>query len=176
MAHSIIRRRAELPVLPSQPACPAAAVIHGVTPATSGVVCRVMERDREREKGLGMNPAQLAIARSGGVGDVFLTLKSDPSTIERFCCGDGVPVLHDGDLPGGRDSYTYCPIKQADAWAAEHGQDQLSRIIEPETVEHYDPSTRPADGAPPVGSSHAAADPWAQARADLDILAPTEGS
>lgn len=168
-----IRRREALPVLPSVPTCPAALIVHGAVPANSGVVCRSMERDRAAEKGIDMNPAQLAVARSGGVGDVFLTLKSDPSTIERLCCGDGVPVLHDGEMPGGRDTYTFCPIKQAEVWAAEHGQKGLgSRIVEPETWSHYDPNVKVDDGAPPAGSTHAAADPWAQARADLDVLAP----
>lgn len=173
-----LRRRRELPVLPAgPPACPAAAKVEGAMPSNAGVVCRVIERDRQKEDGLGVNPAQLAQARVGGMGDVFLTIRSDPSTIERFCFGEGVPVLHDGEHGGGRETYTYCPVKQAEGWAEEHGQHRLSRPVEPETVSAYDPKVRPPeDGAPPVGSSHASADPWGQARRDLDVLAPPAGS
>lgn len=137
---TLTRTRA-LPVLPSgPPACPSALKVHGVTPEKAGVVCRVIEHDRQLESGVGMNPAQLAQAREGGDGDTFLSIVKDPSTVERFCFGDGVPVVNDLTVGSGRDSYTYCPVKQAEVWAAEHGQEQLGREV-PESVatDGFDP-------------------------------------
>jgi hypothetical protein len=169
-----LRRRSPLPMVPPV-VCPAAAPIAGVTPERAGVICRVMAQDREREAGEGMNPAQLAVAREGGDGDVVLTVKGDPSTIERLCCGDALPVLDAHGHPGGRDSYTYCPVWQAEKLRVEEGRRMLKGgglAPEPDPpVAHFDDG-RGHVRETPVGSTWAAEDPWAQGRRDLDILAP----
>lgn len=156
-----LMRRGALPVLPPV-RCPAAVPVAGVTPARCGVVCGVIANDRQRVDGVDMDPRQLAIAREGGDGDTFLTLAGDPSTIERFCCGDGLPVLDPFEKAGGRDTYTYCPVWQAEKDRIWAGREELSEKPEPELVAHG------------VSSSIEASDPWAQARRDLDVLAPAE--
>lgn len=173
-------------MLPKRTTCPAAARIEGACPSKSGVVCRVMQIDRMKDSGLGMDPAQLAIARRGGEGDVFLTIRSDPSTVERLCCGDSVPVA-DSKGHYARDSYTFCPVWQAEKQRIEQERDQLRgggvladfEQAEPEAVEHYDDGERSklktGRNDAPVGSSYDSADPWSKARSDLDILAPQEG-
>ena len=157
------------------PTCPAALPIAGDRPGTCGVICRVMQLDRQKETGLDVNPQQLAIAREGGEGDVFLTIETDPSTVGNLCFGEGVPVLDERDIPGNRDHYTYCPVWQADHARQDDGRDQLADRVadEPEKVSHWDDG-RGGQRAAPAGSSYDAADPWAQARRDLDILAPTD--
>jgi hypothetical protein len=132
--------------------------IFGDRPGTCGVICRVMQQDRAKEDGVGVNAQQLAIAREGGEGDVFLTVETDPSTVERLCFGRGVPVLDERELPANRDSYTYCPVWQAERQRIEDGRRQLDG--------------RGGVRQAPAGSSWDSADPWAQARADLDVLAP----
>lgn len=152
-----IARRAPLPELPKTPSCPAALIVEGAVPARSGIVCGVIANDRRREDGVGMNAGQLAVAREGGDGDVFLSLVGDPSTVKNLCCGDALPVLHDGEHAGGRDTYSYCPVWQAEKWRLEHDQDQLGREVEPESVSH---------GV----STLEAEDPWAQARRDAEMF------
>lgn len=105
-----ITRRKQLDAVPA-PLCPAAARIAGTTSTNGGIVCRVMEQDRMRESGVNLTPAQLAGVRDGG--GVFLTMKSDPSTIERICCGDALPVVDTGGQYA-RDHYTFCPVWQAE--------------------------------------------------------------
>ncbi len=151
--------------------CPAAARVEGTTPERSGVICRVVERDRQLERGLDMNPVQLEIARAGGDGDVFLSIESDPQSIEHLCCGSAVPVVSDSDLPQNRASYTYCPLWQREKGRIAAGEELLFKPVEEMPTEHHDDGRM--TGAP-AGSSLAAADPWAQARADLDVLAPRE--
>lgn len=161
-------------MLPKETHCPAARRIVGAIPANSGVVCGVIQNDRLKEKGLGMDPAQTAIARAGGTGDVFLTLKSDPSTVERLCCGDGVPVIDDR---GGhaRDSYTFCPVWQAEQKRIWAGRDELrGGGVVADPVEHYDDGARTGLNGAPVGSTYDSKDPWAQGRKDLDVLAPVK--
>jgi hypothetical protein len=148
--------------------------IFGDRPGTCGVICRVMQQDRAKEDGVGVNAQQLAIAREGGEGDVFLTVETDPSTVERLCFGRGVPVLDERELPANRDSYTYCPVWQAERQRIEDGRRQLAGggvEDEPEPVAHWDDGRGGVRQAP-AGSSWDSADPWAQARADLDVLAP----
>lgn len=154
---TIVRRRAldELP----EPVCPAALPVAGVTPERAGFVCRVIEQDRGREAGLNMNPAQLAIARRGGDGDTFLTIKTDPSSVLNLCSGCAVPVLDERDVPGHRASYTYCPVWQAEKDRIHEGREMLSEPVEEEPVSYG------------VNSSESE-DPWAAARRDLDVLAP----
>lgn len=152
-----LTRRAQLPVVP-RVVCPAASPIAGAVSADSGVICRAMLMDRAREAGLGLSPAQLALARDGSDG-VLLTAKSDPSTIEGMCCADeDPPVLDEFEKPGGRATYTYCPVWQAEKERIAEGRETLAEEREPETVAHG------------VGGS-AAGDPWANARRDLDLLA-----
>lgn len=166
--------------LPRLPLCPAAAPVTGVRPDCGGVVCRIIEQDRRATSGVGMTAGQLQVAR-GERGDIgagaFLTLTGDPSTVERLCCGEELPVLDAREVPGNRAHYTYCPTWQARRWADEHGQRQLGRPLddEPEEVSHYDDG-RGGVRAAPVGSSYDSPDPWAKARRDLDELAPPAGS
>lgn len=165
-------RRAALDDLP-RVVCPAALPIAGALPSCGGVVCRVMQQERGRETGVGYNPAQTALARDGSDG-VFLTLAGDPSTVERFCCGDGVPVMDNREKRGGRDTYTYCPVWQAEQERIAEGRGQLAGggvLPEPEKVSHWDDGRGTVREAP-AGSSYASEDPWAQARRDLDVLAP----
>lgn len=152
-----IERRRALPTLPRSPRCPAAVIVEGALPERAGIVCAVVANDRKREDGVGITAGQLAIAREGGDGDVFLSIATDPSTVKNLCCGDAIPVLHEHEHPGGRDSYTYCPVWQAEKWRIEQGNDQLGRPIEPEAVSHG-VSTLEAD------------DPWAQARRDAELF------
>lgn len=153
-----IARRRPLDKLP-RTVCPAAQLVAGATKDRGGVICAVMAMDRGREAGLDMNPAQLEIARRGGEGDVFLTLAGDPSTVENFCCGDAVPVLSDRDLARGRDSYTYCPVWQAEKDRIEAGRSMLSEPVPaPEPISH---GVSTADSV----------DPWAQARHDVRVFA-----
>lgn len=175
---AILMRRAPLAVV-GRPKCPAALPVFGATPDRAGVICRVMQIDRSKEQGAGYNPAQLALSRDGSDG-VLLTAKSDPSTVERFCCSDAdVPVLDHDEKPGGRDSYTYCPVWQAEVERIEAGRRLLAGGgVEPESVESYDvtPEMRAAADATVAHTvaqnSGDAEDPWAQARRDLDELAP----
>lgn len=164
-----IARRAALPVVPSI-VCPAASPIAGVTPERSGVICRVMLRDREKERGLDMHPGQLAIARDGSDG-VLMTAKSDPSTIERMCCGDAVPVLD--DLAYMRDSYTVCPVWQAEKKRIADGRHLLAGGgLAPEPVSSYDDGMASEPGEAPPNSTLAAKDPWAQAHRDRMLFDP----
>jgi hypothetical protein len=170
-----LTRRAALRDLPAV-VCPAALPIAGALPSCGGVVCRVMAQERSRETGIGITPAMTARARDGSDG-VFLTLTGDPSTVERFCCGDGVPVMDNREKFGGRDTYTYCPVWQAEQERIADGRSQLAGggvIEEPEKVSHGDDGRGNVREAP-AGSSYAAQDPWAQARRDLDVLAPPTG-
>lgn len=137
-------------------------------------MCRVIARDRQAETGLDIDPAQLAIAREGGEGDTFLTVATDPSTVRNLCFGDAVPVLGEREVPGNRASYTYCPVWQAERARIDDGRRQLAGgglEDEPEAVSHWDDG-RGGERTAPAGSSYDAADPWAQARRDLDVLAP----
>lgn len=162
----------------------------GAQPSCGGVVCRVMQQEHGRVDGLGMNPKQLATARDGGSA-VFMTLTGDPSTIERFCCGDGVPVLDEFEKRGGRDTYTYCPVWQAEKERVADGRRELKGggVQEPEAVASWDDGRMREDadrlverlygedgesGLRGTASSQESADPWAQARRDVDLLA--EGS
>lgn len=134
-------------------------------PGRAGIVCRVIEKDRQKADGIGVDPAQLAQQRAGGDGDTFLTVEKDPSTVENLCCGDALPVLTEREVPGNRASYTYCPVWQAERWREEHGQEKLGRPVEPERTS-YD---HEADLNGAVTTLEAD-DPWAQAREDLDLF------
>lgn len=176
-----LMRRAPLQVV-GRAKCPAALPIYGASAACAGIVCRVMELDRSKEAGHGYSPAQHALSRDGDDG-VLLTAKSDPSTIERMCCADrDVPVLDHDEKPGGRDSYTYCPVFQAEKERIWAGRDLLAGGgVAPESVSSYDEGAlrKHADrhveqtvlqNASVSGDGD---DPWSQARRDLDLL--TEG-
>lgn len=147
--------------------CPAAARVDGSTPARCGVICRVIANDRQRESGVGMDPAQLAQARVGGDGDTFLTIEKDPGSVQRLCCGTELPVLDDRGHYA-RAHYSYCPVWQAEKQRIAEGREQLAGGgLEPESVESYDSGHRG-----PVEMPAERRDPWASARRDLDVLAP----
>lgn len=144
-------------MLPSVPMCPAAAPIAGACASQQGVVCRVMQRDHEDDPGLNMSAAAAGFIHHEATGGVYLNLKSDPSTVVKFCHGDALPVLHDGEVAGGRASYTYCPTWQAEKERIAEGRDTLLAEVEPEEV---------AMGV----STMDYADPWAQAQRDLELF------
>lgn len=146
--------------------------VAGACPSSCGVVCRIIARDRDRETGVDVTAGQLAISRDAG--DVFLTVESDPSTVERLCFGEDVPVLDEREVPGNRASYTYCPIWQAEHAREDDGRAQLAGGgLEdvPQPVSHWDDG-RGGMRSAPAGSSWDADDPWKQARRDLDLLDP----
>lgn len=139
------------------PSCPAALPIAGACAAEQGVVCRVMQRDHEDDPGLGMSAAASGFIQHEATGGVFLTVKSDPSTVTKFCHGDALPVLDEDDVAGGRASYTYCPTWQAEKARIADGRDELLGEPEPEPV---------AAGV----TQDSREDPFAAAR-DLELLA-----
>lgn len=149
-------RAVELPVLPSAPKCPAALTISGACMSQQGIVCRVMQRDHEDDPGLDMTAAATGFIHHEATGGVFLNLKSDPKTVERFCHGDAIPVLDDDDVAGGRSSYTYCPTWQAECHRLADGRDRLLEEPEPEPVA--------------MGVVDEDSNPWAQARSDLEMF------
>lgn len=169
-----IARARKLDVLP-RVRCPAALPIAGVSPERSGVICGVMLRDRERERGVGMSAGQHAIARAGGDGDVFLTIEKDPQAVENLCCGDAVPVVTDDEIPGNRKSYTYCPVWQTEVDRLEEGREALSVEMAPAPVAHWDDG-RGGMRTAPRGSSYDAPDPWAQAQRDVMRVSPDAGA
>jgi hypothetical protein len=124
-----VRPVKSLPMLPVTPTCPAAVPIVGAMDSQQGVVCRVMQRDHVEDPGLNMGTAATGFIHHEASGGVYLNLKSDPSTVTKFCHGDAVPVLHDGDHQG-RASYTYCPTWQAEKLRIAEGRDHL--LDEPE--------------------------------------------
>lgn len=131
-----------------------------------------MEQDRAREDGTGVTAGQFEVVRRGGDGDVFLSLAGDPQAVKNLCCGGELPVLNDREVPGNRASYTYCPVWQAEKDRIAAGREMLSEPLpEPEAVAHHDDG-RGGTRVAPAGSSYDSPDPWAQARRDLDVLAP----
>lgn len=120
--------------LPLCPTCPAAAKIAGACGSQEGVVCRVMQTAHKDDPGLNMTAGQSGFIQNEADGGVYLNLKSDPSTVVKFCHGDALPVLHDGTHLGGRASYTYCPTWQAERARIEDGRKQLLEDPEPESV------------------------------------------
>lgn len=141
------------------PTCPAAAKIHGATPEREGVVCRVMKREHETVDPSGLTAGQYGFTAHETTGGIFLDLKGDPSSVVRFCHGHELPVLDDADGYA-RDSYTYCPVWQAEKARIAAGEDSVTNEPEPDPV------------AMGVEDTLSAPDPWASARSDLDLLAP----
>lgn len=150
----------ELPVLPHEAACPAALTTRGATDWDQGVVCRVMQESVETDAGLNMTAGDLGILRDTQ-GGVYLTLKSDPSSVTAFCHGRAIPVLAEDDEA--RASYTCCPTWQAEKLRIAEGREDLIVEAEPETV---------AMGV----VSDDFEDPWAAARRGLDELAPKKAA
>jgi hypothetical protein len=146
------------------PTCPAAAPIAGADPSGCGVICRVMKREHENQDPTGMEAGSYGYIVHEATGGVFLSMKSDPTSVIRFCHGDELPVMHDADGQA-RDSYTYCPVWQAEKDRIFEGRARATRDPEPEEV-----SMGLADAI--EGGSLGAEDPWASARRDLDVLAP----
>lgn len=149
----------ELPVLDRAPVCPAALKIDGACASQQGIVCREMQRDVDDESGVGMEAGQLGFLQHEATGGVYLNLESDPSSVTGFCYGDALPVLsNDDDKRLARASYTRCVVWQAARDRHLAGERGLYDEAEPEPVS--------------MGVSSADADdPWARARADLDLLA-----
>lgn len=153
-----------LPMLPRSPSCPAALAIAGASDSQQGVICRVMQRDHEDDAGVRMTAGQSGFIQHEATGGVYLNLKSDPSSVLGFCHGDALPVLSDDDEKSlARASYTRCPVWEAEKDRIARGDGALYAEVEPEPV---------SMGIEPA----ALADPWAQARADLDLIAPAQES
>lgn len=147
-------------MLPAVPRCPAASPIRGACGSQQGVVCRVMQRDIERDDGteLGMSAGKYGFLQHEATAGVYLNLKSDPSTVTGFCHGDAIPVVTDEEDQG-RSSYTYCPVWQREKERIAAGREELVTEVQPEPVS--------------MGvATHEAADPWQAARAGLDELVP----
>lgn len=171
-----IARHRALPVLPPKTSCPAAIKITGVVPDRSGVICRVIQQDRERERGLDMNPVQFEIAREGGDGDVFLSITKDPQGVKNLCCGEGMPVLGPKEVPGNRASYTYCPVFQAEKERIEDDRSSLAKPpSEPEPEISMFDDGRGGTREAPAGSTYDSNDPWKKAKKDLDVLTRPDG-
>jgi hypothetical protein len=160
----------ELPVLPREPTCPAAALIVGASRGQRGVICREMQADQMDDAGVSMTAGQLGVLRETE-GGVYLNLKGDPSTVVMFCHGSGIPVLTSDDKQG-RASYTYCPVWQTARDRALAGAAGVTDPVEPEPV---------AMGVAPDGeevpvhlgkATHEAPDPIAAGLKGLDELAP----
>jgi hypothetical protein len=123
----------ELPTLPRrEPVCPAAEKVVGVATHDGGCVCRIQTLDQEAETGIGMDPHQLQVARES-TGGAFLTVKTDPSTVLRFCFGDAVPVIT-GEDGQACDSYTYCPVWQRRRERDIEARRRLFDPVEPDGV------------------------------------------
>jgi hypothetical protein len=140
------------------PTCPAALKIHGATPEREGVICRVMQREHEEVDPTGMTAATYGYTAHEAEGGIFLTRKSDGSTVQRFCHGNAIPVLDDAEGHK-RNSYTYCPIWQAEKARITGGRHTITNELQPEPVSMGVEDTLSSD------------DPWASARRDLDLLA-----
>lgn len=154
-----MRRVNDLPMVPAVASCPAALKIAGACGSQQGVVCRVMQRDHVEDAGVGMTAGESGFIQHEATGGVYLNLKSDPATVTAFCHGTAVPVVTDDDGQG-RASYTYCEVWQAEKKRIEAGRQELYVDAEPESVS--------------MGLDvevEKLADPWAQARADLDLIA-----
>jgi hypothetical protein len=145
-----IRRRRTLDMVP-EVVCPAAVPIAGTVPHRAGVICDVLRQEQAREDGIGISPGMLAASRDAE-GGTLLTAESDPTTI---CCGDAVPVLNELSVGGGRSSYTYCPVWQAEKKRIADGRHALAGGgVQPDAV-----SSPEFDAANPGwGSSMAALD------------------
>lgn len=168
----IVSEKRGLDVLPA-PTCPAALPIAGAMSVNAGVVCGVVANDRAKSDGIGVTAGQLAVQRRGGFGDTFLSMKRDASSVERLCCGDALPVLDERGHYA-RDSYTFCPVWQAEKARIEDGRPQMAGggLLDPEPTE-YDAEQ---DGGAPVGrSSLDDADPWDSALADLELFGDAPG-
>jgi hypothetical protein len=139
----------------------------------------------ERTSGLGLSAALAGEERSTHVG-VLVTAAEDPNTFRNHCCGNAVPVLanENGQY---RASYTYCAIWQEEKDMILEGRDELFEDPEVERTAMGVPDVDEfdiRDMADAVGGFDAiaasrgdvldavSADPWEQARRDLDILAP----
>lgn len=142
--------------------CPAALTIAGTDTSSCGVVCRAMEQDIARDDGtdLSMSAGAYGYLQHRATGGVYLTLKSDPSTVLNLCHGSGLPVLTDEDHQA-RDHYSYCPVWQAEKERLAAGGDRLAPEEQPEPV---------SMGLEAASHSLEAADPWAAARRDLKEL------
>lgn len=151
-------------MLASDPVCPAALKIAGACASQQGVICRIMQDDQQDDPGLRMNPRQLEVLRESE-GGVFITVKSDPSTVTAFCYGDAVPVVTNDDGQG-RASYSFCPTWQEARDRHLAGLDGLTEEPELETVSM---GVEEVDGGP--WASHEADNPWAAGRQALDELA-----
>lgn len=83
--------------------CPAAQPIRGATDAASGCVCGVMLNDSRRAD---------SILEGAPIG-VHIAALQDPSTLIRWCFGDGLPAVAPDRTPWVAH-YTTCPV-----WLAE---------------------------------------------------------
>jgi hypothetical protein len=129
--------------------------VNGAIASNCGVVCRVMQQDQQADAGVDMSAGQLGILRETE-GGVFISAKSDPSTLVMFCHGEAVPVVTNDDGQG-RASYTYCPTWQTARERELAGEDGLTDPVVAEPVSMGVASTDYED-------------PWAAALGGLEEL------
>lgn len=80
--------------------CPAAEVLAGPPSKGPSAICRVLTRH-----------ALVADSILEGLQNPLVTARDDPTTFSGFCCGRGLPKVHEGQAA--RAHYTYCPIWEA---------------------------------------------------------------
>jgi hypothetical protein len=88
--------------------CPAAVPIRGATDYASGCLCGVMLNDSRRAD---------SILEGSPIG-VHIAALTDPSTLIKWCFGDGLPQV-DPDANAYVASYTTCPVWLAE-WEVRH--------------------------------------------------------
>lgn len=86
-----------MPNLPT-PKCPAAELLAGPPTRGPSVICRVMRLQSERVDSI----------LHGAVGGALITDRDHGSILRGFCCGKGLPKVHEGQAPRGH--FTYCPV------------------------------------------------------------------
>lgn len=84
--------------------CPAAVPVRGATDASSGCICGVMLNDSRRAD---------TILEGAPIG-VWIAAVENPSTLIKWCFGDGLPQV-DPDGHAEVAHYTTCPV-----WLAEY--------------------------------------------------------
>lgn len=125
-----MRSVAVLPVV----ACPAAEPLAGPPTHGPSVVCHVLRNDRARALGHGLSAGAAGLERNSADG-VLVTEQSDPSTLHRLCCGDGVPITHEDNSERRRPrSYTECPVWQAERERERLGLRHLAELPVPDAV------------------------------------------
>lgn len=102
--------------------CPAAIPVRGAADAYSGCICGVVLNDSRRRDSI----------LEGALQGVFIAAWSDPSTLVKWCFGDGLPQV-DPDAHPEVAHYTTCPV-----WLAEQEIHQAMERLWGETEDPRD--------------------------------------